>query len=206
MTEKEIKVLVFDIGGVLVELGGMQTMFEWTDFKYSAEELMGEWLASPVVRAYESGNSNAEVFCRGIIEEFNLQVPVNEFSKEFKSWPTKLFPGVKTLLRRLRSQYRLISLSNTNQMHWPRITKTLGLEPLFDHHFPSHLTGILKPDREAFAQVCQFLDLPPQSMLFFDDSRTNVEAAKSFGLHTAQVNGVLEVERFLYQNGLLKAA
>ena len=206
MTEKDIKVLLFDIGGVLVELGGMQTMFEWTENRYNAEELMGDWLASPIVRAYESGKSSAEKFSREIIKELYLPVSSETFIKEFKSWPTQLFPGVKNLLKKLRQHYLLISLSNTNDMHWPRISKTLGLEPLFDHHFPSHLTGILKPDREAFDQVCQTFNVTPQSILFFDDSNINIEAAKQYHLNAVRVNGVSEVEGFLNETGLLKAA
>lgn len=206
MINQDIKVLLFDIGGVLVELGGMQTMHEWTRFQYSTEEMMRDWLLSPVVRSYESGKSNARVFSKEIIEELKLPVSAEIFMEEFQQWPTRLFAGVKDLLIQLGQHYTLVSLSNTNDMHWPRISETLGLSPLFDHHFPSHLTGLLKPDREAFEQVCQALNVPPASILFFDDSKKNIEAAKVFGMHTALVHGVLEVKRFLHEAGLLKAA
>lgn len=206
MINKDIKVLLFDIGGVLVELGGMQTMHEWTRFQYNTQDLMDHWLLSPAVRKYESGKCSARTFSEEIICEFDLPVSTDVFMEAFKQWPSRLFDGVKELLLQLGKNYTLVSLSNTNDMHWPRIVETLGLEPLFSHHFPSHLTGLLKPDKEAFEQICRSLDIKPASTLFFDDSRRNIDAARELGLHTAHVRGISEVKAFLHASGLLKAA
>ncbi len=46
-------VLVLDVGGVLVKLGGMNQFVDWTG--QSPEEIKSRWLASPTVRDFESG-------------------------------------------------------------------------------------------------------------------------------------------------------
>ncbi|TMC59959.1 MAG: hypothetical protein E6J26_02645 [Chloroflexi bacterium] len=59
-------------------------------------------------------------------------------------------------------------------------------------HFPSHLTGRLKPDLEAFAYVVECLDIRPERIVFFDDNLLNVEVARSVGMRAYRVRGVDE--------------
>ncbi len=206
MGMKKVEILLFDIGGVLVELGGIETMLEWTGRKYTAEGIMEVWLASPAVRLFESGQSDRIEFAGQIVKEFSLPVSVDTFLAEFEGWPTQTFPGVKQLLKNLKPHYRLVSLSNTNEIHWPRIMDTLGLKSFFDHQFPSHLTGLMKPDGEAFLKVIDDLKVYPESILFFDDSRTNIEKAQQIGLNAIRVQGSKEVESALFNAGLMKVA
>jgi len=203
---KRIEILLFDIGGVLVELGGIETMLQWIDYKYKAEEIMEVWLASSAVRLFESGQCDSVTFAEQIIREFSLPVSVDTFLTEFEGWPTRVFPGGIRLLKTLKQHYSLVSLSNTNEIHWPRIMNTLELKPLFDKQFPSHLTGLMKPDQEAFRNVIADLKMDPESILFFDDSETNIRAAQNIGINTVRVQGVKEVEKALFNAGLLKVA
>jgi putative hydrolase of the HAD superfamily len=57
----------------------------------------------------------------------------------------------------------------------------MGLHGLFDHHFASHLIGMLKPDREVFEHVAAFLKVEPTEILFLDDQPLNVAAAQKAG-------------------------
>ena len=52
----EIKYVVFDVGGVLVELTGAAKLIEWTGSKYKTEsELHDAWIRSPAVQWLECG-------------------------------------------------------------------------------------------------------------------------------------------------------
>ena len=61
-----IDAIVFDIGGVLVELSGVAQMLEWCGGTLGEEELWRRWLSSPGVRRFESGQSNAAEFARAV--------------------------------------------------------------------------------------------------------------------------------------------
>jgi glucose-1-phosphatase len=200
------KILLFDLGGVLVELGGMSTMLDWIGNELNEDELMEAWLKSEAVRQFESGKCSADTFADRIIAEFNLPVSRKGFIDEFKRWPSGLFPGVKKTLGQLRSQFTLVSLSNTNEIHWPVNMEGLGLVSLFDKHYPSHQTGIFKPDPEAFEQVIQGFQVDPANILFFDDSRINIESAMVLGIPSVRVKGFEAVRKVLVNRGLVAVA
>lgn len=184
--------IVFDLGGVLVELRGVSQMLEWCGGSLSEAELWRRWLTSPGVRRFESGQCDAAAFASTVVQEFALAVEPAQFLQAFAVWPEHLFPGARALLESLAPRFRLVSLSNTNAVHWQHVCHTLGLADCFQEHFPSHQTGRLKPDRETFEFVVQCLGAAPERMLFFDDNLANVETARSVGMHARRVSGVSE--------------
>ena len=129
-----IKVILFDLGGVLVELTGVPVMLKWTNHRYDEETLWEAWLNSPAVRSFEKGYSSAEQFADELIKEMDLPVGRAEFIDKFLAWPKCLFPGVTRLMERLKDTYTLACLSNSNVMHWPILMKEMGLEKMFQYH------------------------------------------------------------------------
>jgi HAD superfamily hydrolase (TIGR01509 family) len=198
-----IKVILFDLGGVLVELTGVPTMLEWTQHRYDDETLWEAWLNSPAVRSFEIGSSTAEEFADQLIREMDLPVGKAEFIDRFRQWPKGLFPGVPGLMERLGNKYTLACLSNSNVLHWPILMKEMGLEKMFQYHFASHLIKKLKPDKESFKYVLQELDCKSSSILFLDDNDINVKSAKEIGMIAYRVKGSQEIEHALRKAGLL---
>jgi putative hydrolase of the HAD superfamily len=198
-----IKVILFDLGGVIVELTGVPTMLRWTNNKYDEEQLWEAWLASPAIRSYEKGYLTTEQFAIQIIDEMDLPVKKAEFIDAFRQWPKGLFPGVTRLMERLRKNYTLACLSNTNELHWPRLMNEMGLDKLFTHHFASHLMGRLKPDKEAFEYVLAQLDCSAPSVLFLDDNPINVISAEKIGMIAHRVKGPKDIEHVLGKAGIL---
>ena len=198
-----IKVIVFDLGGVLVELVGVPTMLEWTQNRFNTDELWEAWLKSSAVRTFESGGSSASQFAIDLISEMELSVTPEEFIPAFTNWPRGLYPGVSELLEKLRNNFTLVSLSNTNELHWPRLMNEMGLSDKFTQHFPSHLTGKLKPDLDAFKYVLETMKQDADKILFLDDNEVNVQGALKLGMKSETVKGIKEVEKYLTDTGLI---
>ena len=57
-----------------------------------------------------------------------------------------------------------------------------NLADLFEKLFLSFEMGMRKPDPRIFRKVVQVTGINPSESVFIDDSRQNVEAAKSIGL------------------------
>src|SRR5690349_14418119 len=89
----DIRVILFDVGGVLVELGGISTMLAWVGERMTAEELWEFWLASPVVREFETGGCAPEFFADELIRGMALPVCREDFLAHFAVWPRALLPG-----------------------------------------------------------------------------------------------------------------
>lgn len=197
-----IKIILFDLGGVLVELTGVPIMLEWTNHRYNEETLWAAWLDSPAVRSFEKGYSTAGQFADALIMEMDLPVGKAEFIQRFKEWPKGLFPGVPRLMERLKGTYTLACLSNSNVLHWPILMKDMGLETMFQYHFASHLMHKLKPDRESYEHVLQHIGCKASSVLFLDDNDINVKSAREIGMTAYRVAGHEDIAQALQETGL----
>jgi glucose-1-phosphatase len=202
----DVEVILFDVGGVLVELDGVRSILEWTSGRLSTDEIWRLWLYSPAVRAFETGRMDAEAFAAGILAELALEIEPTRFLESFLRWPTRLYPGALELVARIPARYQRALLSNSNALHWPRVIDEMRLGEVFEHRFVSHLTGKIKPDRDAFEHVLETLACRPQQVLFLDDNAPNVEVARSIGMHAAVVRGVLGAEEALTRLGVLVSA
>jgi putative hydrolase of the HAD superfamily len=192
-------ILLFDLGGVLVENTGFDELRRLRPGALSNADVRARWLASPSLRAFERGQISAGLFAEQFVKEWQLRIPPAAFLVEFERWPKGLFPGAEGLLHRLQSQYRVACLTNTNELHWSR-RRELGL--LFDHVFLSHELGLVKPDAEIFEYVIQHLEVEPHRIAFFDDSLQNVEVAARIGIQAHHVVGLCELGTALSRLGL----
>ena len=188
------KTLMFDIGGVLLETSGKEGLLRLLDASADRVDALERWLASPAVQRFERGHMHAGEFADAFIEEWNLQVSREEFLADFSTWVIGYYPGVEELLKSLRSTYKMVCLSNANEIHWPHCKR---IEGHFDRMFASHQTGFVKPDRETFEFVLSELGEKPENIYFFDDLASNVEAARALGINAFQVNGFSELQQIL---------
>jgi putative hydrolase of the HAD superfamily len=196
-------VILFDLGGVLVELSGVPVMHRWSNNRFDDDMLWEAWLHSPSVRAFETGKISADQFADEIVDEMALTISAGEFIEAFTHWPTGLYSGTIELLSTLRSNnQRLACLSNSNELHWPRLMNEMGLATLMDEHYASHEIGMLKPDADVFVHVLEELGCGAESVLFLDDNNLNVEAARTAGLQAFRAKGILEVHSVLRSQGI----
>ena len=91
------------------------------------------------------------------------------------------------MLEQIPARYTRALLSNSNVLHWPRVLDEMGLRQAIEHRFVSHLTGRIKPDDDAFLHVTQALGCVPGEVLFLDDNRLNVDAARRLGMNAELV-------------------
>jgi len=206
MNSNQLRVILFDLGGVLVELTGVPRLLSWLGNRITPEELWEMWLSSPVVRSFETGRSGPEEFADHLIREMGLPVNRDEFIREFTLWPKRSFDGAHNLLHRLSPTYVRATLSNTNVLHWPRYMGEMGFSHAFDHHFASHLIGRIKPDEDAFHYVVDKLGHSASAILFLDDNELNVIGARRVGMRAVCVKGVREAEQALLRHGVIDAA
>ena len=200
---KNIKVILFDLGGVLLELRDPISTFR---LDIDRSEFLRTWIMSPSVRALESGQITSKDFAQRIVDEMELSMDWQELLRRFDSWPAKIYPRAIDLIDRIPSNLACAILSNTNAVHWERIDVPGNFGDRFDRYFLSYESGLLKPDRESFLQVSTDYDCRPEEILFFDDNPVNVVAAKKESINAVCVQGVEELETALINNGIVGAS
>ncbi|HVB48225.1 MAG TPA: HAD family phosphatase [Burkholderiales bacterium] len=193
------RVILFDLGGVLVEARGRDALQSMLGRRLEPEAIMARWLASAAVGRFERGLIPSEAFAEEFIAEWGLALGPREFLEDFAAWVTGFFDGAEALVGALRTRHRVACLSNINAVHWARLP---GLPEMFDAVFASHLTGLMKPDRQAFEYALRELAVRPDAVVYFDDLAPNVEAARSLGMRAFRVAAFSDIERALRAQGL----
>lgn len=199
----DIRVVLFDLGGVLVRLGGLGTLRDLAGLE-SEDEVWHRWLSCEWVRRFERGRCTAEEFAMGVVAEWQLSTTPELFIEQFRRWPEGLYDGAMELVETVRQRCRVGCLSNSNELHWADQSTRLGLLSVFDVTFLSHALDLVKPDRELFEHVVSALDVEAESVVFVDDNEVNVASARSVGMTAVRVRGVEEATAALVNLGVLE--
>ncbi|CAG4927199.1 unnamed protein product, partial [Acidithrix sp. C25] len=195
-------IVIFDLGGVLGDFGGINTLHEIADLK-DDNELWNKWLTSNSVREFESGRSTFDKFAIQITKEWEFTITADEFKSQFLSWVNGPLEGSLELLKSVKEKVQIGCLSNTNEPHWTNTISKWDFIELFDFPLLSFQIGLLKPDPEVFAHLTRVTNRNPQQIIFLDDNQMNVDAALEFGLRAYQVNAIEGCQRVLKEIGIL---
>jgi HAD superfamily hydrolase (TIGR01509 family) len=195
-------VVLFDLGGVLVDFGGVEPMKQLTGIP-DDEEIWRRWLSCEAVRVYERGASTVEEFAVGVVADFDLPITPDEFVTSFRGWIGGPLPGARELIAETARAASVGCLSNTNPLHYDEHFRhwdeTAGLE----HRLFSYELGAVKPDRAIYDRAVARLGVPAGRVVFLDDNRINVDGGLAAGLVARQTRGVDEARAALVALGIL---
>lgn len=190
-----LKNLIFDFGGVIIEIDPMAYVGEIQELGCNDLQGMHEsFLKDGVYRQFETGTLSAEAF-RARIRKF---LPDHAPDSRIDHAWNLIIGGIPEhrvrFLESLRSKYRTFLLSNTNPIHYGHyqdyVRKTFhfpSLDSLFEKAYYSFQIGRYKPDLEIFEFVLQDSGLNPSETLFIDDMEENIVAARQCGLQGLHV-------------------
>jgi len=202
VTDGVVDLVLFDLGGVLIEPGGVGPMRELSGIG-SDEELWARWLGCPWVQAFESGRCSTKEFAVGVVADWGLAVSPAAFLDEFATWPQGPYPGAAALVARVRKEVPVGFLSNMNAFQWEAHYEDMPITGAFDFRFLSFELGFVKPDPQVFEAVARRLPSAPGRVLFLDDNAVNVEAGTAAGFVSRHVRGIDETNRALVEAGIV---
>ena len=188
MAENKYRLILFDISGVLIKLGGMPDFVSWTGM--STEQIKARFLESSSISQFERGMTNYSEFYEQFVEEWEIDISCDDLKAALQSWVSESFDGAGQLLDTLGSDHTLACLTNTNEVQWPVVASVLDVDARFEYQYVSHLMGMVKPDLEVFQYVLNDLGVDAERVLFLDDSEPNVFCAQRLGFDAHQVVGM----------------
>jgi len=195
------KVLLFDLGGVIVNWTGLDVLSEMT--KLSRDQVAESFAASPIFSTYEIGKCDDETFINELISIFKLDVSPAKARQLWQEWVGATYTGTKDALEILKENYTIACLSNTNALHWEWLSTHIVIEDYFEHSYASHLINVAKPNADSYHIPIKDMGVNPSDIWFFDDTLVNVEAAKSVGMTAYHVDRDVGVIPTLQTLGLL---
>ena len=200
--QRPVDVVLFDLGGVLIQAGGVGPMQELCGIE-SEQELWARWLDCRWVQRLEAGRCSDEEFAAGVVADWQLPVSPDDFLAAFATWEGVPFDGASELVAETAGAVRVGCLSNTNALQWCAHYEPLPIARSFEFRFLSFELGLVKPDQAIFEAVAARLPAWPERVLFLDDNLVNVEGATAFGFRSRQVRGVDAARQALVDEGVL---
>lgn len=187
-----IKNIVFDLGGVLLDIDYQRSIdaFEELGIEHF-EKMFSQTHANELFEKLEKGEVGEDDFYAAI--ETRIKGPVTREEMEAACNALILQFRIESLgfLQKFAAKYNLYLLSNTNSIHlrffkdlFTRQTGKPSLDAYFRKAWYSHEIGFRKPGAEIFEFILQEGSLLAAETLFIDDTLGNIETAQSMGFKT----------------------
>lgn len=178
-----IKTLIFDFGQIFIDL---QPEVAFQKLKHLG---IGDFTAEMLENnlKYETGQITSQEFLQFYQKQFpeeKLQTIVETWNAVLGDFPLHRLHFLEDLAAQKR--FRLILLSNTNELHLQCIAERFSFFEdfiaCFDRIYFSHEIGMRKPDSAIYQLVMEENKLNPQECFFIDDLKENTEAAEKAGI------------------------
>lgn len=197
LSGKPIDTIIFDLGGVLLNLDFKRSIDAFITLGFSnVEKQMTRLLASrpagnnlSFFHLYETGRISSGEFRDELRKHAGLNISDEDIDRAWTAMLMDLHGENMEIMEKLKGSYRIFLLSNTNPIHIRYLHSRndsgksySGLERLCEKVYYSFEVKMRKPDREIFDHVISDTSLDPGKTLFIDDSTPNIEAAHDAGL------------------------
>lgn len=198
MPDPSIKNLIFDLGGVIIDLSIDDTLRSFSLLAGIDKQTIQQWYNSaPEFLSYETGNINDSQF-RTFINQYANKTDSDDAIDGCWNGMLRGLPKDKLdLILSLKDKYNVFLLSNTNAIHLKYINEVMlpsvpgalkSLDDYFHRAYYSHIMKKRKPHADIFEEVLNDSGLKAHETLFLDDNHDNIVGAASVGIKTAFVN------------------
>ncbi len=189
--DSTLKNIIFDMGGVLVDLCPERSIAAFEALGASEVALyIREFRMEDLFLQLELGSISTAQFCDEARRIAHISAPDEAI---ISAWDTLLEPSTdirrESLLRLKRAGYRLFVLSNTCDIHWQSASRRLipapglSINDYFERCFLSYEMHCRKPSPEIYLRALEEAHLTAGETLFIDDNETNLLSAASLGIH-----------------------
>lgn len=191
---KHIKNIVFDLGGVIMNLDVPKTIEAFKALGiHNIVNSTGHAYQHSFFYEFEVGKISEDTFLNSLL---NLSDKSPNHQEIKKAWNEMILDMPKnriTFLENLKPIYNLFLLSNTNSIHQKKYLDNFKEEnqtsftEIFKKAYYSHEIGIRKPNAAIFNFILKDSNLKATETLFIDDALSNIEAARKIGIQTFHV-------------------
>jgi len=183
-----IKAIIFDLGGVVVELDFsrfFKDIIEISPLNTPNSSLLLEfWRQSDI---YHQGKiTNKEFYSQACELLQTCALNQEQFFDSFNSVISHVKEDFLVLIKNLKEQnnIKLLCLSNVNSSHWHYLLEqNKEIVELFDELILSFEVHLTKPDPRLFKLAIQKAECKPEEIVFIDDGLNNIRSARELGIN-----------------------
>lgn len=183
--------VIFDLGGVLIQLNYQKTVEAFTALGVQDFQTMYSQAAqTSIFDNYETGQISTQHFVNTLKNYLPAHVTPNQIVAAWNAMILDFTAENLEYIERLSETHQLYLLSNTNDIHFQKVERMLAKvssKKIYDYFIKIYLSqeiGMRKPHSETFQFVCDDASLNPSTTLFIDDTEQHILGAQSIGLST----------------------
>ncbi len=206
-----IKNIIFDFGGVVLDIDPQQTANELSRLGFDDFDLLQKpEFVEGIMNKLERGIITPETFRQKIKDFLKLDACDQEIDDAWNALLLDIPKERINIIEQAKKSYGVFLLSNSNEIHYDVYVRDLQLrfgyrefDQLFDKAYFSFDLHLSKPNPEIFEFVLDQHKLVPEQTLFIDDTEEHIKAAQSLGIRTYHL---VKPERLrdLFTDGKLK--
>ncbi len=207
----KIKNIIFDLGGVILDIDETIVYKELEKMGISTSELVHSKEFMDIMSKFDTGIYTAPTFRKKTKALLGQEKMTDQ---KFDSlWNAMLLDIPRErieAIEKVKKHYKIFLMSNSNEIHYDLYVRDLQLrfgynefDELFNKSYFSFAEHLEKPDPHFFELILDHEGLLPEETLFIDDTEANVKVAQSLGIHTYHISRD-ELVRNLFENGVLK--
>jgi 2-haloacid dehalogenase len=197
----EIKNIIFDLGGVLIDWNPRYLYRNVFHNKVEMEFFL-EKICSPEWNLKQDAGRSFDEATNELTNKFPQYE--NEIKDYFSNW-TKMIGGTieenVALIEDLKDKYRLFGLTNWSAETFPIVFSQYPFFKEFEGIVVSGTEKIVKPDAKIYQLLLTRYGLIANESLFIDDNLENINAADKLGFKTIHleenVNLKSDLQKFL---------
>jgi putative hydrolase of the HAD superfamily len=164
---------------------------------YSAQDITERvHLHWDLIRSFDTGKIEPEVFYMEVVQRLDAKVEQDTFFRIYNDVFSPN-PPVLDILRKLRTRYKLVLLSNTDVMRFGFIKKKFPEILIFDDYILSYEVGYMKPHPEIYQEALKKARVRAEECVFLDDLPENIEGARGEGMETILYGPQTDLEAIL---------
>lgn len=195
-----IQWVLFDLGGVLYDIDLVTPIQTLKKLASANTDGNVESRLQEFHREFMKGRWTEEQFFLELQTVLGLRLETEAIRQIWDGIIVGFREEFRPLLQELRKNTRVALLSNTDSSHMRKIFyQVADFANFFDRMFLSYQLNAIKPEEIIFRLVLEEIRCKPEEVIFFDDSRENVVAAREMGMHALEVRSFEEVMRVCHQ-------
>ena len=182
MNSRKYTTIVFDLGNVLIPFDHTLWVKNYNKIKDGlGDQYIKNYLDNyHIHRNYESGKMSDNDFIAQNLEWLDQKITAEQFCNYFSNI-FSVNENVVELLPKLKQNYKLVLLSNTNSIHKKYGWEKYSFLQNFDELILSHIVGEVKPEKKIYKAVEAYTNEDPETHIFIDDILDYVNGAKKLG-------------------------
>ncbi len=195
----EIEALLFDLGGVVIAIDFSRVIDVWAQRSESRRsDIATRFTIDDAYRRHEIGLIDAPTYFESLRHTLGIDLSDDDFMDGWLAVHVGSVDGIEELLDSAAGTWPLYALTNTNAAHHDAgSVRFADVLDRFEAVFDSPSIGLRKPDPEVYEYAAARMGVAVDRILFFDDSRENVDGARACGMPSVLVSSIDDVRAAL---------